>query len=84
MFDPWFGKIAWSRAWQPTLAFLPGKSPWTEEPGELQSMGSHRVIHDLGTEHTHAHIHTCTQTLIHLALTTQRERNLAREIKQQD
>jgi len=26
---------------------------WTEEPGGLQSMGSQRVRHDLGTEHTH-------------------------------
>ena len=25
-------------AWQPTPVFLPGKSPWTEEPGGLQSM----------------------------------------------
>ena len=22
---PWFGKIPWSRKWQPTPAFLPGK-----------------------------------------------------------
>ena len=29
-----------------TLLFLPGKSPWTEEPGRLQSMGSQRVGHD--------------------------------------
>ena len=28
------------RAWQPTPVFLPGESPWTEEPGGLQSMGS--------------------------------------------
>ena len=26
--------------------FLPGKSPWTEEPGRLQSMGLQRVRHD--------------------------------------
>ena len=26
--------------------FLPGESPWTEEPGRLQSMGSQRVGHD--------------------------------------
>ena len=26
--------------------FLPGESPWTEEPGGLQYMGSHRVGHD--------------------------------------
>ena len=25
--------------WQPTPVFLPGKIPWTEEPGGLQSMG---------------------------------------------
>ena len=23
---PWFGKIPWKRKWQPTAAFLPGKS----------------------------------------------------------
>ena len=38
MFDPWVGKIAWRRKWQPILLFLPGKphgqrslagySPW--------------------------------------------------------
>ena len=36
--DPWVGKIPWRRAWQPTPVFLPGESPWTEEPGGLQSM----------------------------------------------
>ena len=25
-FDPWIGKIPWSRAWQPTPVFLPGES----------------------------------------------------------
>ena len=38
-FNPWVGKIPWSGAWQPTPVFLPGESPWTEEPGGLQSMG---------------------------------------------
>ena len=38
-FDPWVGKILWRRAWQPTQIFLPGESPWTEEPGGLQSIG---------------------------------------------
>ena len=27
-------------AWQPAPVFLPGESPWTEEPGGLQPMGS--------------------------------------------
>ena len=25
----------WRRAWQPPPVFLPGESPWTEEPGGL-------------------------------------------------
>ena len=29
--------------WQPTPVFLPGESPWTEEPGGLQSTGLQRV-----------------------------------------
>ena len=29
----------WRRAWQSTPLFLPRESPWTEEPGGLQSMG---------------------------------------------
>ena len=38
MLDPWVGKIAWRRKWQPTSVFLPGEfhgqrslasySPW--------------------------------------------------------
>ena len=35
----------WRREWQPTPVFLPGKSPWTEKPGRLQSRGSQRVGH---------------------------------------
>ena len=34
------------RAWQPTPVFLPGESPWTEEPGGLQSIGSQNVSHN--------------------------------------
>ena len=45
-FHPWVRKIPWRRAWQPTPVFLPGESPWTEEPGELCSIGSQRVGHD--------------------------------------
>ena len=40
------GKILWRRKWQPTPVFLPGESPWTEEPGRLQSMGSQRIGHN--------------------------------------
>ena len=44
-FNPWVGKIPWRRAWQPTLVFLPGESPWPEEPGGLWSTGSYGVRH---------------------------------------
>ena len=47
-FDPWGGKIPWWRAWQPTPVFLSGESPWTEEPGGLQSMASQSQ-----TQHIH-------------------------------
>ena len=42
----------WRRAWQPTPVFLPGESPWTEEPGGPQSMGLQRVGHDWATKHS--------------------------------
>ena len=45
-FDLWVGKIPWRRKWQLTPVFLPGKIPWTEEPGGLQSMRLRRVGHD--------------------------------------
>ena len=45
-FDPWVTKISRRRKWQPTPVLLPGRFPWTEEPGGLQSMGSQRVGHD--------------------------------------
>ena len=53
-FDPWVGKIPWRRAWQPTSIFLPGESPWTEELGRLQSMGSHKVRYYWATKHSTA------------------------------
>ena len=35
-------KIPWRRKGQPTPVFLPGKIPWTEDPGRLQSMESQK------------------------------------------
>ena len=52
-FNPWVGKIPWSRKWQPTPVFLPGKSPGLEEPGGLQSMDLQRVGLDLVTKQQH-------------------------------
>ena len=45
-FHPWVTKIPWRRAWQPIPVFLPGESPWTEEPGWLLPIGLQRVGHN--------------------------------------
>ena len=49
---PELGKIPGRRAWQPTPVFSPGESPWKEEPGRLQFMGSQRAGHDWATKHS--------------------------------
>ena len=50
MQETWVRSLGWEdplrRAWQPTPVTLPGKSPWTQESGGLQSMGSQRVEHN--------------------------------------
>ena len=41
-------------------SILAWRIPWTEEPGELPSMGSQRVGHDWVTEHRHRHVSSKT------------------------
>ena len=50
--ETWVEKIPWRTEWQPTPIFLPGESPWTEEPDRLQSMGSQRVGYNSATKHS--------------------------------
>ena len=45
-FDPWAGKVSGRRTCNPLQYSCPGESPWTAEPGSLQSMGSQRDVHD--------------------------------------
>ena len=51
-FDPWVGKIPWRRKEPPPSLFLPEESPWTEEPGGLQSMGLQKVGYNWATKHS--------------------------------
>ena len=37
--SPGSEKMLWRRKWKSDPVFLPGESPWTEEPGRLQSLG---------------------------------------------
>ena len=48
-FHPWSGKILWRRNGNP-LQYSCWEIPWTEDPGELQSMGSQRIGHNLVPE----------------------------------
>ena len=57
MRETWVRSVGWEDPLEegmakPTLVFLPGESPWTEEPSRLQSLGSKRVRHDWATEHS--------------------------------
>ena len=61
------------RAWQPSLVFLPGESPWTEESGGLWSMGSQRVRHNWAIEHStcmyiYASIHMCYSLFLSICI----------------
>ena len=49
-FDPWVGKILWSRKWQPTPVFLPGKSHEQRSLVGYSPWGHKRVGHDLVTK----------------------------------
>ena len=44
-FDPWVGKIPWRKAWATHSSILAWRTPWTEKPGRLQSVGSYSVGH---------------------------------------
>ena len=48
--ETWVRSLGWEVPLEEGMAttpvFLPGESPGTEEPGELQSMGLQRVGHD--------------------------------------
>jgi len=45
-FDPWVGKILWSRKWQSAPVLFLGKIPWTEELGRLWFIELQRVGHN--------------------------------------
>ena len=47
--------FTWRRTWKPTPVFLPQESHGQRCPGGLQSMGSHRVRHDLASKQQQLH-----------------------------
>ena len=55
-FNPWVGKIPWSRKWQPPLVFLPGKFHGQRSLAGYNH-GGHTELDT--TEHTHTSRHCC-------------------------
>ena len=61
----------WRRKWQPTPVLLPGESPWTEEPGGLQSMGSQESDTTWRLNHLHHKFvpsHWCLRLVVYVFL----------------
>ena len=56
-FDPWIGKIARSRKWQPTSVFLPGKFHGQRRLAGFIPWGhkNQTQLRDCACTHTHAH-----------------------------
>ena len=54
--ETWFWSLGWKDPLEKEVAtqssIFAWRTPWTEEPGGLQSIGSQKVWHDLATEHT--------------------------------
>ena len=50
MWEPWVGSLGWEDPLEEGMAthssILAWRTPWTKEPGGLQSMGSQRLRHD--------------------------------------
>ena len=75
MQETWVQSLGWEdllegRTWQPTPVFWPGESPWTEEPGRLQSMGLQRIRCDWATKHNSTEIETSNFELLNVVLST--------------
>ena len=55
MQETWVRSLGWEDPLEEGLAthssVLAWRIPWTEEPGRMQSVGSHRVRHDWVTKH---------------------------------
>ena len=62
-FNLWVGKLPWSRKWQPTPVFLPGK-PHGQRSLAVYSPWGHKKLNK--TEHTHTHTTTTRECLVQI------------------
>ena len=68
-FDPWVGKIPWSRKWHPSPIFLLGKShrqrsltDYSPRGCKKSDMTQHALVRTYACTHTRTHTHTHTHT----------------------
>ena len=58
IWETWVQSLGWEGQLEEGMyvhsSILPGESPWTEDPGGLQSMGSQRVGHDWASKHKYS------------------------------
>ena len=58
--EAWVQSLGWEDPLEeemaPSPVYLPGESPWTEEPGKIQFTGLQRVRHYFATEQQQQHI----------------------------
>ena len=82
MRETWVQLLGWKNPLEKGMAthssILAWKTPWTEEPGRLQSMRSQRVRHDCATNtYTHTRTHTHTYTYSRILFRHEKEWNFA-------
>ena len=68
-FDPWFGKILSEEGVVIHSSVHVWRILWTEEPGELQSIGLQRVRHnrsELARTHIYVHLYVCVCVHIYM------------------
>ena len=65
MQETWVRSLGWEDPLEKGMAIyssiLAWRTPWTEEPGGLQSMGSQRARHDRVSEHSRTQLTTTIQ-----------------------
>ena len=69
MQETWVGSLGQEDCLEKEMAthsnILAWKTPWTEEPGGLQSAGLQRVRHDLPTSLSRTHMYACMYVCTH-------------------
>ena len=68
-FNPWVGKIPWSRKWQPTPVFLSGKFHRHRSLVDYWAC-THTHIHTHTPIHIQTHTHTCILTGVYMHIHT--------------